>query len=68
MYGIAGLWGQADEALVRTMLEQLSHRGADAHGFHYAPHGTLGLLRDASGHNPPAGANAAPQGKAISYQ
>lgn len=45
MCGIAGLWGQADEALVRNMLERLAHRGPDAHGCHSAPHGTLGHRR-----------------------
>lgn len=45
MCGIAGIWGQADEALVRQMMEHLTHRGPDAYGGHRAPHGTLGHRR-----------------------
>jgi asparagine synthase (glutamine-hydrolysing) len=57
MCGIAGIWGQADEALVGKMMKRLAHRGPDARGRHDGPHGTLGhrrlsIMDPAGGHQP----------------
>ena len=57
MCGIAGVWGEPDEALVRSMLDALVHRGPDAAGVHTTPGGMLGHRRlsivDVEGGNQP---------------
>lgn len=45
MCGIAGIWGSADEPLVRAMVDRLRHRGPDASGLHGTERGTLGHAR-----------------------
>ena len=56
MCGVVGVWGSADEALVREMLRRISHRGPDGDGVHCDPAG-----RSALGHqrlaivDPPGG-------------
>jgi len=55
--GIAGIWGEPDEALVQTMISRLTHRGPDAEGLHSSVSGTLGHRRlsimDPAGGNQP---------------
>ncbi|MBI3910819.1 MAG: asparagine synthase B [Armatimonadetes bacterium] len=58
MCGIAGVWGAADEPLVRDMMNRLAHRGPDAEGLHHQGNaGTLGHRRlsimDPAGGNQP---------------
>ncbi len=47
MCGIAGIWGCAEEDVVRTMMERMVHRGPDADGVFVAPdaRGVLGHRR-----------------------
>lgn len=47
MCGIAGIWGQAEEDVVRMMMERMVHRGPDAGGTYVAPNsrGVLGHRR-----------------------
>lgn len=47
MCGIAGIWGRAEEDVVRTMMERMVHRGPDAGGTFVAPNarGVLGHRR-----------------------
>jgi asparagine synthase (glutamine-hydrolysing) len=45
MCGIAGIWGENDDPLVREMMERLAHRGPDAEGMHSVGHGSLGHRR-----------------------
>ena len=45
MCGIAGIWGHADEPLVRAMMDRLVHRGPDAEGVHQGRQGTMGHRR-----------------------
>jgi asparagine synthase (glutamine-hydrolysing) len=56
--GIAGIWGQLDEPLVRAMTAKLVHRGPDAEGMYVNQHrGVLGHRRlsimDPEGGNQP---------------
>jgi asparagine synthase (glutamine-hydrolysing) len=57
MCGIAGIWGQADEILVRRMMGRLVHRGPDAQGLFTDGRGALGHRRlsimDPQGGNQP---------------
>jgi asparagine synthase (glutamine-hydrolysing) len=59
MCGIAGTWGQTDEALVREMMHRLVHRGPDAKGLHVDPagpgvlgHQRLSIMDPAGGDQP----------------
>jgi len=47
MCGIAGIWGNVEEDIVRTMMERMVHRGPDAGGTFVAPdsRGVLGHRR-----------------------
>jgi len=45
MCGIAGIWGEVDEALVREMMGRLAHRGPDAEGVYGNHAGVLGHKR-----------------------
>jgi asparagine synthase (glutamine-hydrolysing) len=46
MCGIAGIWGDIDEAKVQTMIETQRHRGPDGHGVYISEnHGVLGHTR-----------------------
>lgn len=57
MCGIAGIWGQAEEATVRQMMDRLAHRGPDAQGMYTNASGVLGHRRlaimDPEGGNQP---------------
>jgi asparagine synthase (glutamine-hydrolysing) len=57
MCGIVGLFEGSDTQKVKTMLENISHRGPDGHGVMDVPNGTLGHARLAildveGGHQP----------------
>ncbi|MBL7178936.1 MAG: hypothetical protein ABIK98_09615 [Pseudomonadota bacterium] len=39
MCGLAGVWGQVDVPLVKSMMELVSHRGPDAEGMFVSPDG-----------------------------
>jgi asparagine synthase (glutamine-hydrolysing) len=57
MCGIAGVFQQPANQVVRTMVKSISHRGPDGHGVMDIPNGTLGhtrlaILDVAGGHQP----------------
>jgi asparagine synthase (glutamine-hydrolysing) len=45
MCGIAGVWGEADQPLLRQMIDKLAHRGPDGEGIHAQVEGALGHKR-----------------------
>lgn len=45
MCGIAGIWGECNESLVREMMSKLSHRGPDSEGIYVTSGGTMGHRR-----------------------
>ena len=46
MCGIAGIWGNADQSTVRSMMEAQQHRGPDGEGMHiHHAQGVLGHVR-----------------------
>lgn len=45
MCGIAGLWGNSDQALLRQMIDKMAHRGPDGEGIHAQTQGVLGHKR-----------------------
>jgi asparagine synthase (glutamine-hydrolysing) len=45
MCGIAGVWGQADDGRVGTMLAAMKHRGPDGEGLHAFAGGAIGMVR-----------------------
>jgi asparagine synthase (glutamine-hydrolysing) len=59
MCGIAGIWGGAEEGLVRTMMTRMVHRGPDADGLFVHPscggvlgHRRLAIIDPAGGRQP----------------
>jgi len=65
MCGIAGIWGNVEEDVIRTMMERMVHRGPDSGGTYLAPdargvlgHRRLAIMDPAGGRQPILGNTA----------
>lgn len=63
MCGIAGIWGEGDEHLVKSMLQRLAHRGPDGEGIYQSRQGSTVLGHRRLAIIDPAGGNQPMEGR-----